>query len=141
MLLAGEEGALELRRVRRARATATSGPRCVRQIAAEIAQHGGTATEREGAGAPSCVCLMPVRLPDGSAGHAAVRGSSASTARAGCCARRCSASPAVEPDEDGDVGGRAARRRRASAAQHAMPPGDPLPLTLPPRRPAVDLSR
>ncbi|WP_122817734.1 DUF3710 domain-containing protein [Nocardioides pantholopis] len=64
VLLAGPDGALEVR--------AFAAPRNgdlwaeVRpQIAADMAQRGGTATEREGRFGPELVCQMPVRTEDG----------------------------------------------------------------------------
>ena len=64
VMVAGEEGALELR--------AFAAPRGgdlwseVRpQIAADVSRHGGTATEREGRFGTELVCQMQVVLPDG----------------------------------------------------------------------------
>src|ERR1700710_1525620 len=64
VMLAGEDGALEL--------MAFAAPRNgdlwseVRpQIAADVAQHGGTATERPGRWGVELVCQMQVVLPDG----------------------------------------------------------------------------
>lgn len=64
VMLAGADGAVELR--------AFAAPRngdlwsTVRpQIAAELAQHGGVADEREGRFGPELVCRMPVQLEDG----------------------------------------------------------------------------
>jgi hypothetical protein len=128
VMLAGEEGALELR--------AFAAPRNgdlwsdVRpQIAADVSQHGGTATERAGRWGTELVCQMQVVLPDGS--HAlqpsriiGVNGSRW-LLRATFLGR-----PAVEPEQ-------AQEWEDALAAvvvhrgSQAMPVGDALPLTLP----------
>ena len=128
VLLAGAEGALELR--------AFAAPRNgdlwseVRpQIAADMARRGGTATEQEGRFGPELVCQLSVKTPDGRTGQRPP-GSSASTARAGCCGRRSSASPAVDPERRRSWEDALTRSPYAGATQ-AMPVGDPLPLTLP----------
>ena len=72
-------------------ATATCGARCARRSRPTCAQRGGTATEREGRFGPELVCQLTVQ-PRGRPHRApSRRGSSASTARAGCCGPRCSA--------------------------------------------------
>ena len=72
MVLVGKDGALELR--------AFAAPRNgdlwseVRpKIAADMAQHGGTATEREGRFGTELVCQIPVRRGDGSSGSQSSR--------------------------------------------------------------------
>ncbi len=72
VVLVGKDGALELR--------AFAAPRNgdlwseVRpKIAADMAQHGGTATEREGRFGTELVCQIPVRRGDGSSGTQASR--------------------------------------------------------------------
>ena len=117
-------------RLRRARATATCGARCGPQIAADMAQRGGTATEREGRFGTELVCELQVQRPEGSAAQQP-RASSASTARAGCCAPPCSARPASTPTAPAtgrtllDPGRRAPRRaarcRSASRCRWCCP--------------------
>lgn len=72
VVLVGKDGALELR--------AFAAPRNgdlwseVRpKIAADMAQHGGTATEREGRFGTELVCQIPVRRGDGSSGSQSSR--------------------------------------------------------------------
>jgi Protein of unknown function (DUF3710) len=67
VVLAGQDGALELR--------AFAAPRngdlwseARPQIASEVGQHGGTATEREGRWGPELLCRVQVRTPDGKTG-------------------------------------------------------------------------
>jgi Protein of unknown function (DUF3710) len=129
VLLAGPEGALELRvfaAPRHGDLWSEIRPR----IASELAQRGGTATEREGRFGTELVCEIPVQLPDGQAATQASRiigiNGSRWLLRATILGR-----PATEPEtgtelEDALVG--VAVRR----GDHAMPVGDPLSLTLPP---------
>ena len=98
VMLAGEEGALELR--------AFAAPRNgdlwseVRpQIAADVAQHGGTATEREGRWGTELVCQMQVVHARRQPGHAAVADH-----------RRQRRPLAAARDVPGPAGGRARRR-------------------------------
>jgi hypothetical protein len=128
VLLAGPEGAAELR--------AFAAPRhgdiwdeARKSIAAEVAQHGGTATEAEGPFGTELHVVMTVQLPDGSSGQQpsrvlGIRGPRW-LLRATLFGR-----PAVQPDEDGDVE-RALRDVVVVRGNQPMPPGDPLPLTIP----------
>jgi hypothetical protein len=128
VMLAGEEGALELR--------AFAAPRHgdlwteVRpQIAADISRHGGTATERPGRWGPELMCQMQVVLPDGSQAMQPSRivgvNGSRWLLRATFLGR-----PAVEPD-----GAQEWEDALAAVVVHrgsqAMPAGDALPLVLP----------
>jgi hypothetical protein len=128
VMLAGEEGALELR--------AFAAPRHgdlwteVRpQIAADISRHGGTATERQGRWGPELMCQMQVVLPDGSQAMQPSRivgvNGSRWLLRATFLGR-----PAVEPD-----GAQEWEDALAAVVVHrgsqAMPAGDALPLVLP----------
>jgi Protein of unknown function (DUF3710) len=128
VMLAGEEGAIELR--------AFAAPRGgdlwseVRpQIAADVSQHGGTATERDGRWGIELVCQMQVVRPDGSQAMQPSRIVGVNGAR-WLLRATFLGQPAVQPDE-------AQRWEDALAAvvvhrgSHAMPVGDPLPLTLP----------
>jgi hypothetical protein len=127
-MLAGEEGALELR--------AFAAPRNgdlwseVRpQIAADVSRHGGTATEREGRWGPELVCQMQVVLPDGSQALQPSRIVGVNGSR-WLLRATFLGQPAVEPEEaqDWEEALAAVVVHRGS---HAMPAGDALPLTLP----------
>ncbi len=127
-LVAGPDGAVELR--------AFAAPRngdlwstALEQIAAEAAQVGGTATEREGRFGIELLCRRPVQLPDGTTSLQPSRvvgiNGSRWLLRATFLGR-----PAVDPDNASDwddtLAGVVVNR-----GQHAMPVGDPLPITLP----------
>ena len=128
VMLAAEEGALELR--------AFAAPRNgelwseVRpQIAADVSQHGGTATEREGRWGTELVCQMQVLLPDGNQGLQPSRIIGVNGPR-WLLRATFLGQPAVEIDQ-------AQEWEDALAAvvvhrgSQAMPVGDALPLTLP----------
>jgi hypothetical protein len=130
VMLAGADGAIEIR--------AFAAPRNgdlwndVRpQIAADTAQRGGTATEREGRFGTELLCQMKVQRPEGGTATQPSRivgiNGPRWLLRATMLGR-----PAIEPDaEDSaqweDVLTRVAVRRGA----HALPVGEPLPLILP----------
>ena len=127
VVLAGPDGALELR--------AFAAPRngdlwsdSKRQMAAEIAQRGGTATEREGRFGTELLCQVPVQR-DGRTGSQPSRiigiNGPRWFLRANLLGR-----PAVEPESSAeweDTIARVAVRRGAGA----VPPGEPLPVVLP----------
>jgi hypothetical protein len=129
VMLAAEDGALELR--------AFAAPRNgdlwseVRpQISADVAQHGGTATERSGRWGIELVCNMQVVMPDGTQGIQPSRIVGINGSRwmlRGTFLGR----PAVEADDsqawEGALASVVVRR-----GDHAMPVGDALPLVLPP---------
>ena len=128
VMLAGEDGALELR--------AFAAPRNgdlwseVRpQIAADVAQHGGTATERAGRWGTELVCQMQVVMPDGTQAIQPSRiigvNGSRWLLRATLLGR-----PAVEPESAGDWED-ALASVVVHRGTHAMPVGDALPLVLP----------
>src|SRR4051812_9068378 len=128
VMLAGDEGALELR--------AFAAPRNgdlwseVRpQIAADVAQHGGTATERQGRWGTELVCQVQVALPDGSQGIQPSRIVGVNGSR-WLLRATFLGQPAVEPDTAG-----AWEDTLATVVVHrggqAMPVGDALPLVLP----------
>ena len=130
VLLAGADGAIELR--------AFAAPRGgdlwseIRpKIAADYAQRGGTATEREGRFGTELVCALTVKAPDGRTGTQPSRvigiNGERWMLRATLLGR-----PAAEIDSAGaweDAIERVVVRRGA----HAMAVGDELPLTLPPQ--------
>jgi hypothetical protein len=128
VMLAGDEGALELR--------AFAAPRNgdlwseVRpQIAADVAQHGGTATERQGRWGTELVCQVQVALPDGSQGIQPSRIVGVNGSR-WLLRATFLGQPAVEPETAG-----AWEDTLATVVVHrggqAMPVGDALPLVLP----------
>jgi hypothetical protein len=129
VMLAGEDGALELR--------AFAAPRNgdlwseVRpQISADVAQHGGTATERNGRWGVELVCNMQVVMPDGTQGIQPSRIVGVNGARwllRGTFLGR----PAVETD-DAQAWEDALASVVVRRGDHAMPVGDALPLVLPP---------
>jgi hypothetical protein len=135
VVLAGADGALELR--------AFAAPRhgdlwsTVRpQLAADVAQHGGTATEREGRFGTELLCQMSVQRDDGKAGTQPSRiigiNGPRWMLRATLLGR-----PAMEPDGAGeweDTIATIAVRRGTGA----MPVGDALPVALPENARRVD---
>ena len=128
VMLAGADGALELR--------AFAAPRDgdlwseVRpQIAADVAQRGGTATEREGRWGTELVCQMQVVLPDGTQAMQPSRVVGINGPRWMLRATFLG-QPAVQPD-DAQAWEDTLAAVVVHRGAHAMPVGDPLPLTLP----------
>ncbi len=127
VMLAGADGAIELR--------AFAAPRNgdlwseVRpQIAADTAQRGGTASEREGRFGTELMCEVRVQRPEG----VATQPSRIIGINGGRWLLRATllGRPAIDPDGSADwedVITRVAVRRGA----HALPVGEPLPLVLP----------
>jgi len=128
VLLTGEEGAVEIRPFAAPRNTDIWDD-IRRQIAAETARRGGTATEAEGAFGKELKVVMPVTTPDGKSGTQPSRVLGISgprwLLRATFLGR-----PAVEPREDGDIES-ALRDVIVVRGHDPMAPGDPLPLTMP----------
>lgn len=135
VVLAGKDGALELR--------AFAAPRGgdlwteVRpQIAADMAQRGGTASEREGRFGTELLCQATIKRPDGTTAAQPSRiigiNGSRWLLRATLLGR-----PAVEPDasEDWEQTITAVAVRRGA---HAMPVGEALPLQMPPNARRVE---
>jgi hypothetical protein len=129
VVLAGEEGAAELR--------AFAAPRngdvwddVRRTLTAEVAQLGGTATERQGTYGTELEVALVVELPDGQ--HAQQISKVVGIPgprwllRATLFGR-----PAVQYLEDGDIE-TALRDVVVVRGGTPVPPGDPLPLTMPP---------
>ena len=129
VVFAGPEGALELRVFAAPRNGDLWGE--VRpQIAADLAQRGGTATEREGRFGPELVCQMPVTMPDGKSGLQPSRVIGINGSR-WMLRATVLGKPAVEPEAGAafeDALATVAVRR----GSHAMPVGDALVLSLPP---------
>jgi hypothetical protein len=129
VLIAGADGAVELR--------AFAAPRhgdlwseARPQLAAETAQHGGTATEREGRFGPELLVQQQVQMPDGTSSVQPSRIVGVNGPRWFLRATFMGR-PAAEPDASEEWEDTLARIVVNRGAQ-AMPPGDPLPLTLPP---------
>jgi hypothetical protein len=129
VILASEEGAIELR--------AFAAPRngdiwsdVRRGVAAEVAQLGGTATEREGVWGTELAVSLMVDLPDGERAQqqSVVVGVVGPRwlLRATLFGR-----PAVEYADDGDLES-ALRDVVVVRGTGPLPPGDALPLTMPP---------
>lgn len=134
VLVAGNDGALELR--------AFAAPRhgdlwseARRQIAAETAQRGGTTSEREGRFGTELICQLSVQLPNG---KSAVQPSRVVGINGSRWLLRGTfvGAPAENPD-DASAWDDTLAAVVVNRGSHAMPVGDPLPLTLPPgaRRP------
>jgi hypothetical protein len=128
VLLAGPDGALELR--------AFSAPRNgdlwaqVRpQLAADMARRGGTATEREGRFGTELFCQLTVQTGDGRTAQQPSRVVGVNGPRwmlRGTFLGRPATDPEVAADWEETLGRVVVRR-----GEHAMPPGDPLPVRLP----------
>jgi hypothetical protein len=129
VLVAGPDGALELR--------AFAAPRhgdlwseARRQIAAETAQRGGTTSEREGRFGTELICQLSVQLPNG---KSAVQPSRVVGINGSRWLLRGTfvGAPAESPD-DASAWDDILAAVVVNRGSHAMPVGDPLPLTLPP---------
>ena len=128
VLLVASEGAVELRPFAAPR-NRDIWDEVRRQIAAETARRGGTATEADGAFGTELRVLMNVTTPEGETvqqpsrvlGIAGPRW----LLRATLLGR-----PAVEPDQDGEVEA-ALREVVVVRGNDPMAPGDPLPLVMP----------
>jgi len=129
VVLAGQEGAVELRPFAAPRNKDIWGD-VRRQVSAEVARMGGTATEVEGPYGTALRVSLGVKRPDGSTGTqvSQVLGIAGPRwlLRATMFGR-----PAVEYRPDGDVE-TALRNVVVVRGKGPIPPGDPLPLTVPP---------
>jgi hypothetical protein len=128
VLLVGAEGALELRPFAAPR-NGDIWADVRRQIAAETARRGGTATEAEGPYGPELRVMMPAKTPDGQAATQPSRVLGVTgprwLLRATFLGR-----PAVEPHEDGELE-TALREVVVVRGSAPMAPGEPLPLVMP----------
>lgn len=129
VILGSEDGAVELR--------AFAAPRggdiwdgLRRTIASEVTQMGGTATETEGVWGTELLVNLLVELPDG---QHAQQGSKVIGIRGPRWLLRCTlfGHPAEHHHEDGPIES-ALRDVVVVRGTSAVPPGDALPLTLPP---------
>lgn len=135
VVLVGEEGALELRAFAASRgggAWEELRPR----IAAEMARLGGTTDEQQGSFGTELRCTLPGQTPDGQRATQASRivGHEGPTwlLRATLMGR-----PAVD-DEVAGPWEETIRQVVVRRGREAMPPGTPLPLTLPPEARRVE---
>lgn len=135
VLLAGSEGAVELR--------AFAAPRngdiwddVRRQVSAEVARQGGTATEVQGAFGTELKVAVTVSLPDG-------KRAQQTSKVVGIVGPRwllratLFGRPALEHREDGDIEA-ALRDVVVVRGTTPIPPGDPLPLTVPANVKGID---
>lgn len=128
-LMVGPTGAVELA----AFAAARSGDLWTdvrREIAADVTQRGGTATEQQGPFGPELACLVPVVLPDGQQLTQPSRVVGVEGPR-WLLRATLLGEPAVEP-EQAVVFEDAIRTVVVRRGTEAMAPGEPLPLKLPP---------
>jgi hypothetical protein len=128
VILAGSDGALEFQAFaapRNGDLWATVRP----QIAEDLVNRGGEATEREGRWGTELVCKMPVQRPDGTAATQPSRiigiNGERWMLRASLLGR-----PALEPESTSDWEDALAQIVVRRGAQ-AMPVGEPLPVKLP----------
>lgn len=129
VVLAGEEGAAELRAFAAPRNGDVWGD-VRRSVTAEVAQLGGTATEREGAYGTELAVSLTVELPDGQRAQQISKVVGIPGPR-WLLRVTLFGRPAVEYREDGDVEA-AVRDVVVVRGGTPVPPGDALPLTLPP---------
>jgi hypothetical protein len=135
VVLAGEEGAVELR----AFAAPRNGevwPEVRRAIAGDVTRHGGTVDEGEGPWGTELRVVMPVTLPDGQPATQVSRVLGIPGPR-WLLRATLFGKPAVEPSEDGEVES-ALRDVIVVRGSHPAPPGDPLPMTIPANAQRID---
>jgi hypothetical protein len=135
VILAAEQGAVELR--------AFAAPRngdiwddVRRQVAGEVARLGGTATETDGVWGTELRVALTVALPDGQHAQQLSRVVGVPGPR-WLLRATFFGRPAVEYDPDGDVE-TALRDVVVVRGAAAVPPGDPLPLVVPPGAQRLD---
>jgi hypothetical protein len=128
VLLAGPDGAAELRPFAAPR-NGDIWDEARRSIAAEIAQHGGTATEAEGPFGKELHVMMVVQTPEGGTAQQPSRVLGIPGPR-WMLRATLFGRPALEPAEDGDIE-TALREVVVVRGNDPMPPGDPLPLQVP----------
>jgi hypothetical protein len=127
-MLAAPDGALELRAFAAPR-NADLWSEVRPQIAGDVSQHGGTATERDGRWGVELMCQMQVVGPDGSRVIQPTRILGINGAR-WLLRATFLGRPAVEP-EDAQAWEDALAAIVVHRGTHAMPAGDALPLVLP----------
>ena len=135
VVLAGEEGAVELRPFAAPR-NGDIWADLRRAIAADVAQHGGTADDAEGPWGHELRVVMPVQLPDG---QSATQPSRVLGIQGPRWLLRATlfGKPALEPAEDGEVE-TALREVVVVRGNDPLPPGEPLPMRVPPNAQRID---
>jgi hypothetical protein len=129
VMMAGPDGAVELRPFAASRG-GDMWDDVRRQIAADTAQRGGTASEREGTWGTELTCQVQVTTPEGRVGRQESRVVGVQGPR-WLLRATFLGKPATSPETAGryeDVVSAVVVRRGTVA----MAPGDPIPLTLPP---------
>ncbi len=129
VLLVGTNGAAELRPFAAPR-NGDIWDDMRRRIKSEVAQAGGTADEGEGSHGPELRMMLTVQTPDGKSVQQPSRVVGIPGPR-WLLRATFYGRPAVEPADDGDVE-TALRNVIVVRGTSPMPPGDALPLTLPP---------
>lgn len=136
VVLAGDQGAVELR--------AFAAPRngevwtdIRRAIAADVTRHGGTADEAEGVWGPELRVVMPVTMPDGRPGSQVSRVVGIEGPR-WLLRATLFGKPAVEWSDDDEIES-ALRDVIVVRGGNPLPPGDPLPMTMPANARGVEL--
>jgi len=128
VVLAGEQGAVELRPFAAPR-NGDIWADVRRQLAAEVAQHGGTADEGEGLWGTELRVMMPVELPDGQHATQPSRVLGITGPR-WLLRATLFGEPALEPAEDGLIES-ALREVVVVRGDAAMSPGEPIPMQVP----------
>ncbi|GGF32774.1 hypothetical protein GCM10011519_02760 [Marmoricola endophyticus] len=128
VLVAGEDGALELRAFSASRSDSLW-PEVREAMQEEALAHEGQVSERTGAWGTELLCQMPVELPDGQSG---IQPSRVIGVEKGRWLLRATllGRPALEP-EDAAQWEDAIRSTVVRRGTQAMPPGEPIPLALP----------
>jgi len=129
-VLVGEEGALELRAFAASRGGGAWDELRPR-ISAEMARMGGTSDEKEGSFGKELLCMVPMADPNGKPATQASR-IVAHEGPAWLLRATLMGRPAVEDDLVGPWE-ETIRQVVVRRGREAMPPGAPLPLTLPPQ--------
>jgi hypothetical protein len=129
VMLIGEEGALELRAFAASRGSGAWDELRPR-ISAEMAQMGGTSDEKQGSFGTELLCMVPMQAPDGKATTQPSR-IVAHEGPAWLLRATLIGPPAVEPDLAAPWE-ETIRQVVVRRGREAMPPGVPLPISLPP---------
>jgi hypothetical protein len=135
VVLAGEEGAVELRPFAAPR-NGDIWTDIRRAIAADVTQHGGTVDEAEGPWGTELRVVLPVRLPDGQSATQPSRVLGIAGPR-WLLRATLFGKPALDPSDDGEVE-TALREVVVVRGSEPLPPGEPLPMRVPPNAQRID---